>query len=211
MIIIIYNNDDNNEDAFDSVLANEHYSLEDNLVQIHNYFDSCSILTIDDVIKAAVSSVISKTLSVLKNMGIVLKQNGNYTIETKQMFFIVYSTLCEISKKNIFIYSYPEQRLRPKYQFALTDFFIELSKKKHIIINTYSEFIINRVVKRYMDGTLDSNDFKIIYLDDYKRIDIKTDKIKGIVDAPNGFLTEMSEELRDIMHIGHENLKSLKS
>lgn len=111
----------------------------------------------------------------------------------------------------------PEIHLHPKMQMNITDFLIASTMgNKNIIIETHSDHIINRVVRRIMEDKSDTlkNRIVIYFID--KDIEtgkskiagsIEINKYKGIVNAPEEFFSQFASETEKIVSIAFNNLK----
>lgn len=109
----------------------------------------------------------------------------------------------------------PEIHLHPRAQMTMGDFLISMVKaKKNVIVETHSDHIINRIVKRVMDGTISEEDLAIYFVNNTPNgseiVKIQIDMIKGVVNAPDEFFTQFASELNDIFKIGMENLKKTR-
>lgn len=108
----------------------------------------------------------------------------------------------------------PEIHLHPNMQMGLADFLISLIKQgKQIILETHSDHIINRLIRRIME---DETDFLlkntgIYYIakdEDQSQIQaIEIDKIHGIAQCPDDFFTQYSSEVDLIVRTGFENIR----
>jgi len=108
----------------------------------------------------------------------------------------------------------PEIHLHPNMQMCLADFLISLVKVgKQVIIETHSDHIINRVIRRIMeeDGTFLLDNTSVYYV---KRDDgvsqvkpITIDKVHGIAECPEDFFTQYSSEVDLIVRTGFENIR----
>lgn len=112
----------------------------------------------------------------------------------------------------------PEIHLHPKMQMSLADFLIQLSKtNRNIIVETHSDHIINRLVKRIMenkDTDRDLSDIIKIYFVNSKNelnkisVDrIKISKYSGIINAKEDFFTQFASETESILNISYKNLE----
>lgn len=116
-------------------------------------------------------------------------------------------------KESTLIIEQPEIHLHPKAQMNMADFLISLSlAKKNVIVETHSDHIINRLVRRIMKDKTGSliNDIQIYFID--KNSDNPIEKIsisptKGIVNAPDDFFTQFASETMEIFKAGVENIK----
>ena len=108
----------------------------------------------------------------------------------------------------------PEVHLHPKMQMNLADYLIALSKAhKNVIIETHSDHIINRLVKRIMQdetGALNEN-VKIYFFykekNETKYEQIKIDMVTGIEYAPKDFFEQFGNETLEISKIGLDNMR----
>jgi Uncharacterized conserved protein len=120
-----------------------------------------------------------------------------------------------LQKDQSLILEQPEIHLHPKMQMRITDFFISMALSgKQFIIETHSDHIINRLVRRIME---DKNNqiadlVKIYFVEKKHKIStvdtIKVDKVKGVENWPKDFFDQYANETEKMVHIGFENLKS---
>lgn len=112
----------------------------------------------------------------------------------------------------------PEIHLHPKAQMKIADFLLSLAiNRKNIIVETHSDHIINRIVRRVMEsyGTKnDLSDLVQIYFiyknnDGYSDVnkEIVIDKYKGLNNCPSEFFDQYGDELRLIMKLGFDNYR----
>ena len=109
----------------------------------------------------------------------------------------------------------PEIHLHPRAQMAMGDFLVSMAKKgKNVMVETHSDHVINRIVKRIMDRTISEADVAIYFVKNTSEgseiSKIQIDMIKGVVNAPDEFFTQFASELNDIFKIGMENLKKTR-
>ena len=98
---------------------------------------------------------------------------------------------------------------------AMGDFLVSMAKKgKNVMVETHSDHVINRIVKRIMDRTISEADVAIYFVKNTSEgseiSKIQIDMIKGVVNAPDEFFTQFASELNDIFKIGMENLKKTR-
>lgn len=108
----------------------------------------------------------------------------------------------------------PEVHLHPKMQMNVADMLIATSKAhKNVIVETHSDHIINRIVKRIMQDSSGDlrNNIKIYFFTKENEItkieEIKVNMITGIEHAPKGFFEQFGNETMDIVNIGLKNLE----
>ena len=133
-----------------------------------------------------------------------------------QTFPILLQGIC-MYKDQTLLLEQPEIHLHPKMQLNIADFLITLAKhERNIILETHSDHIINRIIKRIMEDPklVDENNpvIRIIFLDkDNKntpdKIDICVDRYKGVINGSKNFFTQFGFETLDISKIGYENYK----
>lgn len=114
-----------------------------------------------------------------------------------------------MEENTICIIDEPEVHLHPALQSKMADFFIEMIKlKKKIIIETHSEYIINRVLYHKLLNR--NQNISMLWVNnngsDSKIEQIKCDSSGYIVNKPKGFLDE-NENI--IQQINNERLKRL--
>lgn len=111
----------------------------------------------------------------------------------------------------------PEVHLHPKMQMNVADLLIATSlAHKNVIVETHSDHIINRIVKRIIQdksGKLKDN-IEILYLshdvnNNVIFYPITIDDSKGIVNWPDGFFDQFQNEQEEILRAGIEKRKFL--
>uniref|UniRef100_UPI003F4960A1 AAA family ATPase n=1 Tax=Niallia taxi TaxID=2499688 RepID=UPI003F4960A1 len=90
----------------------------------------------------------------------------------------------------LFVLEQPEIHLHPLAQARLADFLIgiSLSKNKKVLIETHSEHIINRIVRRNIRQEFNQKEVNIIFVDGKQIESIQRDDYGMINEWPNGFL-----------------------
>lgn len=108
----------------------------------------------------------------------------------------------------------PEVHLHPKMQMNVADLLIATSKAhKNVIVETHSDHIINRIVKRIMqDESGDLRDNVKIYFfskegEETKWEEIKVNMVTGIEHAPKGFFEQFGNETMEITKVGLNNMR----
>jgi predicted ATPase len=103
----------------------------------------------------------------------------------------------------------PEIHLHPNLQMQMADYFISLAlSKKRLIIETHSDHIINRLVRRIVEDTkLNLKDLIGIYFvtaSDKGSIieEVQIDPNSGIVNWPNDFFDQTASEQQKIIEAG---------
>lgn len=109
----------------------------------------------------------------------------------------------------------PEIHLHPRMQMMLADFLIAMSRLgKILIVETHSDHIINRIVRRCVEDTSGKlcNKIAFYYIDKNEGIsniyrDITVHPINGLVNAPEGYFTQFSAEVMEIAKAGMVNYR----
>lgn len=106
----------------------------------------------------------------------------------------------------------PEIHLHPRAQMSMGDFLVGMANAgKGVIAETHSDHIINRVVRRIMDGTIDKRLVSIYFIENMNNraeiIPVQVDSIRGITNAPMEFFTQFASESSEIFKVGMENLR----
>lgn len=122
---------------------------------------------------------------------------SNVGFGVSQVLPILVSGLIE-RKDELLMLEQPEIHLHPAAQMGIADFLLSMAAtERELIIETHSDHIINRVVKRIMqDKTGQLNKIvKIYYINSNERenpiTEINIDPQKGITNAPIQFLLSL--------------------
>ncbi|MGG3452591.1 AAA family ATPase [Paenibacillus rhizolycopersici] len=112
----------------------------------------------------------------------------NVGVGTSQIFPIIVEGIRR--KFGLFILEQPEIHLHPAAQARLADFLISvaLNNNLKIIVETHSEHLINRLVRRNIRRELDMCDTSILFVNDGRLMNINRDDIGMINEWPQGFL-----------------------
>ena len=116
----------------------------------------------------------------------------------------------QLKQRQTLIIENPEIFLHPKNQMKLADFFISLvNKNRQVIIETHSDHIINRVVRRVLECKIESllNATTLYFLEQSSIKEIDIDRVGGIAKAPNDFFGQFGDELTHIFHASLDNIK----
>jgi predicted ATPase len=134
-----------------------------------------------------------------------------------QVFPIVLEGL-RMSKGSTLLLEQPEIHLHPNLQMDMADYFISLALSgKRIIVETHSDHIINRLVRRIVED--ESNNLseliKIYFVGSTENgslcEEICIDDTLGIINWPDNFFDQVAKEQQKIMLAGLNKRKSLKS
>lgn len=119
-----------------------------------------------------------------------------------------------MKKHESIILQQPEIHLHPKMQMNFADFLLSLAvKEKNVIIETHSDHLINRILRRILedDGKVLKNQIQIYFVDK-KNIEfpikpLHIDLIKGFDDAPEDFFSQFGSETMNIFNAGMSNMQ----
>ncbi|WP_407306368.1 AAA family ATPase [Desulfosporosinus sp. SB140] len=117
-----------------------------------------------------------------------------------------------MTKGNTLILEQPEIHLHPKMQMDMADFLIAIARQgKHLIIETHSDHIINRMVRRAVEDK-SLRDMLGIYFVEKNQwscselTEVCIDEDIGIDKAPQGFFDQYASESELILHAGYRNI-----
>jgi len=134
-----------------------------------------------------------------------------------QIFPIVLEGL-RMPKGNTLLLEQPEIHLHPKLQMQMADYFIALAlSNKRVIVETHSDHVINRLVRRIVEDKQNKlNDLIGIYFikpTDNGAIyeEIKIDETKGIANWPEEFFDQVAIEQEKILRAGIQKRMNLKT
>jgi len=107
----------------------------------------------------------------------------------------------------------PEIHLHPRMQMRMSDFLLTLSQTNRcIIVETHSDHIINRLVRRALESKDEAllRNIAIYFIDNTdegsQAQEIKIDRVKGISESPAEFFTQFASETSYIVRAGINNL-----
>ena len=125
-----------------------------------------------------------------------------------QIFPIIVEGL-RIARGGTLILEQPEIHLHPRLQMCLADYFIALALSgKNVILETHSDHIINRLVRRIVEiQDVDLSQLIEIYFARHGHEGTKVDPVRidpnrGVVNWPKGFFDQASEEQEEIVRAG---------
>lgn len=130
-----------------------------------------------------------------------------------QIFPILLEGL-RMQKNGTLLLEQPEIHLHPNLQMQMADYFISLAlSNKNLIIETHSDHIINRLVRRIVEGKhKELNNLISIYFvsntnQGAKLEEIVIDPARGIANWPEGFFDQTATEQEKIMLAGIKRRK----
>lgn len=154
----------------------------------------------------------------IKNNGGALQidVNGSNIVDVgfgvSQTFPIIAEGL-SLDYEQTFLLEQPEIHLHPRMQMNMADFLITLANTNHtIIVETHSDHVINRIVRRALESKGDELLDKIsIYfvendIDGSRVSEVKIDHIGGVKDCPKDFFTQFASETNYIIKAGLNNI-----
>ena len=146
-----------------------------------------------------------------KNLEVNIADTG---FGVSQIFPIILEGI-RLPKGSTLILEQPEIHLHPSMQAQMADFFIALAlSRKNLIIETHSEHIINRLVRRIIEDTSNNliNLINIFFikssLNGAKYEKILIDDKKGILNWPEGFLDQSILDTQKILEASSKKLKN---
>lgn len=108
----------------------------------------------------------------------------------------------------------PEIHLHPKMQMEIADFLVKMAgHDKYLIVETHSDHIINRIVKRALEDPAFREKVKIYYIEKHQNgssswTEVQINELLGIDKAPEGFFDQYAAETEQILQRGYQNMKS---
>jgi predicted ATPase len=130
-----------------------------------------------------------------------------------QIFPILLEGL-RMPKNNTLLLEQPEIHLHPKMQMDMADYFLSLAlSQKNVIVETHSEHIINRLVRRIIEDPEDKiKDLIAIYFvhpsEDGASIEsIEIDSFQGVINWPKDFFDQTALEQEKIILAGIKKRK----
>jgi len=149
------------------------------------------ILNIDQEFKinSIVNGLVSETVFIINNREIAINNVG---FGISQILPMIVKVLAS-AEGSFCIVDEPEVHLHPAVQSKIADFFYTMSKlNKKILIETHSEYIINKInYFKMIDKSKEINLYWIIKNEGESEIvKIETDTLGYIINPPQGFLDE---------------------
>lgn len=107
----------------------------------------------------------------------------------------------------------PEIHLHPKAQMCMADFLLATAvNSRNVIVETHSDHIINRVIRRMMESPKVYNKVKILFVDQNEEGDsfieeVGIDPVKGALIENENFFYQFADETEKIIAAGYRNKK----
>ena len=103
----------------------------------------------------------------------------------------------------------PEMFLHPKFQLNMADFLVcSAMSGRNMIVETHSDHVINRVVRRVMEDQRVAQNVKIYFIENGTIEEINIDPCKGTDTDKEDFFTQFETETMAIVKIGMNNWRS---
>lgn len=117
-----------------------------------------------------------------------------------------------LAKEQGLLLEQPEIHLHPKMQLQMADFLINLAvHDRNVIVETHSDHIVNRVVRRVMEDYTLNEYINILFVTQDENGESKVNKIdidrcRGTKDLYPDFFTQYGSETSEIVDIGFQNM-----
>lgn len=104
----------------------------------------------------------------------------------------------------ILVLDQPELHLHPKPQAQIADFAIAVSAERQVLVETHSDHFVNRVVRRVVEGEIESDDVAVYFFtptsDEGPKVEmVEVDPSYGIKNWPLGFFDDYANEQEAIV------------
>lgn len=115
---------------------------------------------------------------------------------------------------NTLILEQPEIHLHPKMQMDIADFLVMLAQQgKHLVVETHSDHIINRMVRRALEDESLRDMIGIYYVEkcvngSSELTQVQIHENLGIDEAPQGFFDQYASETEQILQAGYRNMRA---
>lgn len=110
----------------------------------------------------------------------------------------------QLGQSSTLLVAQPEIHLHPSVQSSLSDYFINgvTKKKKRYVIETHSEYLLNRLRSAIVKGRIEPKDIKVYYFENTEdgsvKYEVKFNKKGQIENAPKGFFDTYLMDVMDI-------------
>ena len=135
---------------------------------------------------------------------------SNVGFGISQVLPIIVSGLIKY-KNELLLLEQPEIHLHPTAQMCMADFLVSMAvNEKNVIVETHSDHIINRIVRRMMENPMTNEKIRIYFIDqdDYGISNIENvvvDPIRGVLIENENFFTQFASETEKIVRVGFTN------
>lgn len=135
---------------------------------------------------------------------------SNVGFGISQVLPIIVSGLIK-NESEMLLLEQPEIHLHPTAQMCMADFLISMAmNNKGVIVETHSDHIINRLVRRMMEDERIREKVKIYFIDQNANgistvEDIVVDPIQSVLTDNENFFTQFAAETEKIIYAGYKN------
>lgn len=135
---------------------------------------------------------------------------SNVGFGVSQVLPIIVSGLIK-QENELLLLEQPEIHLHPTAQMCMADFLISMAvNNKGVIVETHSDHIINRIVRRMMENDKIKENVKIYFVEqDDNGIstieDVVVDSVRGVLTDNQNFFTQFASETEKIVRAGFNN------
>lgn len=135
---------------------------------------------------------------------------SNVGFGISQVLPIIVSGLIKYENE-LLLLEQPEIHLHPTAQMCMADFLVSMAiNGKGVIVETHSDHIINRIVRRMMENTSINRKIKIYFVDQNNDgistiENIIVDPIRGVLTDNENFFTQFASETEKIVRVGFSN------
>lgn len=135
---------------------------------------------------------------------------SNVGFGVSQVLPIIVSGLIK-QENELLLLEQPEIHLHPTAQMCMADFLISMAvNNKGVIVETHSDHIINRIVRRMMEDEKIRKNVKIYFVEqDDNGIstieDVVVDSVRGVLTDNQNFFTQFASETEKIVRAGFNN------
>jgi len=111
-------------------------------------------------------------------------------------------------REEILVLDQPELHLHPKLQTGMADFAIAVAEQRQVFVETHSDHFVNRIVRRVVEGEIDSDDVAIYFFtptSDGPHVEmVEVDPTFGIKNWPLGFFDDYANDQEAIIRASLE-------
>lgn len=139
---------------------------------------------------------------------------GNLKSAGARYVFPILTAGTQLQPEQTLIVENPEVFLHPKNQMELADFFLSLvNQNRQVIIETHSDHIINRVLRRVLECETEAllNATTIYFLEQSSIKEIEMDRVQGISKYLEDFFRQFALETNQIFNAGINNIGKTES
>lgn len=115
------------------------------------------------------------------------------------------------SKNEVLLLEQPEIHLHPSAQMRIADYLLSMAlNDREVIVETHSDHVINRVVRRIMEDDAIAKIVKIYFIDqnsdgEASIEEVVVDKVRGVLINNEKFFTQFASETEKIIQAGFLN------